>query len=1310
MQTDSGTDASGIPAGDAAGAQVAANGETALPQPAPDKFGRAILRSAEVLAWAIFFVAAGVFLALRYWALPNVERFRDDIVAEASRATGLQVKVDRVSADWRGLRPRVELVNVRLYDAGGREALVLPSVVNVIAWRSLLFLDLRLHSFEVDDLKLTVRRDAQGAISVGGIVLETGKPGDGRMTDWVLGQREIVLRNAEIEWTDELRGAPPLRLSALNFRLQNDGDEHAAGFSARPPRELGASVDVRAELIGRSITQPQAWNGRLFAEVGSTDLAAWRAWIDYPVDVRRGEGALRVWASLAEGKLRRIAADLALANVVAQLGPDIPVLQLLSLQGRLSGRNTPTGFELATRDLRFGDSRGPALLPMTLRLSVDRPSGSVPMKGSFVASRLEFEPLARVAESLPIPADVRRLLLEAAPKGSLVDASIDWRGELSRPSTFTARSRFVGLGMLARGRVPGFSGLSGSIEASESKGTLYLTAKDAQVDLPTVFSESHIRLDSISGQVGWEALNVDAGLSGPVRFRLSNLSFANTAFAGTAFGTYSWTGKGPGVIDLSAHLSHADASRAPRYMPLVLSTGLRAWLDRAIVSGVSDDVRLRLRGDLYDFPFKDPAKGQFQVAARVRNGVLDYVNDWPRIEGIDADLLFERDKAEFVGHKARIYGATLSSVRVSIPDLAKGLIRISGQAEGPTADFLRYTRQSPVRRMVSGFTDAMQATGRGQLRLKLDLPLEDLDKTKLAGQYQFSANTLVVDARLPPIERAAGRVDFTESSLAIGDVRGGLFGGQVTVGGGTRPDGGVLVTARGNATVGGLRDFFDHPWKRYLSGGAPYTASIAVAGGKTRIVFESPLTGVRSDLPAPLAKGAQETLPLRVEVVPVEGGDRISMGVAKFLTAEFQRRRQGQAMIVKRTGVGLNQPMRLPEGEGFLISGSLPALNLDNWLPVITGGEAGAPRGDAVGAGTAVSGFDLALGTLDAFGKRLNEVKMRGTADERGWQSNVSSTELSGDLSYRGEGRGTLVARLVRFRPPGESPGARQVGGAGDFPAVDLVAERFEYHGKQLGRIEVVAQPEGVNWRIGKIANINPEAVLTGKGLWLTGAQSRTSIEFSLEVNDAGKYLDRVATPGSLKGGTAKLSGALDWAGGPMNLDYASLAGEIALEAERGQFLEIEPGVGKLMSLISLQMLPRRIALDFKDVFSKGFAFDRITSSLQIEKGVMNTKDFKMAGPAADVAITGNADLERETQNLHVRVVPALGGSASTLVGLVNPIYGVASLIAQTLLKNPLGNIFAFEYAVSGKWSDPNVEKLRVVPVESTGSGVDQFK
>jgi uncharacterized protein YhdP len=153
---------------------------------------------------------------------------------------------------------------------------VLPRVENVVAWRSLLHRQLRLHSLAIEAPRLTVRRDASGAFHVAGLKLGGGEPGDGRGTDWVLAQDEIVIRGAEIEWRDELRGAPPLTLSALTLRLRNSGNEHAIGITARPPPELAASLELRAVLGGRTVNDLAAWNGRLYAETGYTDLAAWR--------------------------------------------------------------------------------------------------------------------------------------------------------------------------------------------------------------------------------------------------------------------------------------------------------------------------------------------------------------------------------------------------------------------------------------------------------------------------------------------------------------------------------------------------------------------------------------------------------------------------------------------------------------------------------------------------------------------------------------------------------------------------------------------------------------------------------------------------------------------------------------------------------------------------------------------------------------------------------------------------------------------------------------------------------------------------
>ena len=1271
-----------------------------------------LLRALEIPAWVTFFVLAAGFLASRYWLLPNVEQHRAAIVAKISQAVGLPVTIGSLAADWQGLRLRLSVTDVRIYDQEGREALVLPAVENVIAWRSLFVRDLRLHSSVIEGPKLSVRRDERGDIYVAGIRVG-GDKSEGKFTDWILNQDRIEIRGAEIDWLDESRRAPVLRLSALNFRLENDGDEHRVGISARPPRELGPGVELRAQLEGRSVRQAANWNGRVYAEFGYTNLAGWRAWIDYPLDIRRGEGALRVWATLDGGRLSQATADVALSGVQARLGRDLPQLDINSVRGRVYGRQTVQGYDFGVRNLSLQSPNAPPMNGTSFHASWQPAGANAPSaRGALNANLIELGPLVHLAEYLPFSADVRALLAELAPQGNLLDARIEWTGELPDRATYVARTRFAGLSVRAWRSIPGFANLSGSLDANEQKGTLYLASRKSEIDLPRIFPEPRIALDSLGGEVNWERPAASGLL-----VKLANLNYANADLAGTASGSYAWQGEGPGVIDLTVQLSRADGKATARYLPLstVMGARVREWVASAVLEGQASDVRLRLKGDLRDFPFVDPAKGQFQVTAKVSDAVLDYVAGWPRIEAIDGSLLFDRDRIEIAGTSGSILGVKIANVRVVLPSMLDPSphLTVDGDADGPTAQFLDYVRDSPVRRMTSGFTDGMSALGRGRLKLHLDLALHETANSKVAGDFQFSGNSVTLDARLPPVERASGRVRFTESSLALSDVRGQLLGGDVRLSGGSRGEAGVLIAAEGRASVDGLRALFDHPWRRRLSGATRYSVAVLVKEGRAQITLDSTLEGIASALPAPLSKAASEALPLRVEVFPGEGRDRISVALGpptgRIIAAEFLRAAQATgapgapagAMQVQRTLVLLNpvagETPSVPERRGTTVRGSLPALDLERWLPLFAeGGTAGGAPGSGDGAG-----YDVRIGVLDALGKRMRSVVLQGVADASGWSANVSTAEFAGDVVYRTEGSGRLVARFTRFAIPEDSPNAKPAEVAKDLPAVDIVADNFTHRGRKVGRVEVLARHEGRDWRIDKLAMTNADSALTGSGLWkqsesqkAASSASRTSLAFKLDVSDVGQFLDRFGYPEHLKGGRAKLEGTLNWNGDPVTLDYATLGGQLQMQAEDGQFLEIEPGIGKLVSLMSLQMLPRRITMDFRDVFSKGFQFDKITSSMGIERGVMAVKEFHMNGPAADVMMNGQVDLSLETQNLNVKVIPQLGDSASTVVGLLHPIAGVATLIAGRLMKNPLGKAFAFDYSISGTWSEPKVEKL----------------
>src|SRR6185503_12805572 len=216
------------------------------------------------------------------------------------------------------------------------------------------------------------------------------------------------------------------------------------------------------------------------------------------------------------------------------------------------------------------------------------------------------------------------------------------------------------------------------------------------------------------------------------------------------------------------------------------------------------------------------------------------------------------------------------------------------------------------------------------------------------------------------------------------------------------------------------------------------------------------------------------------------------------------------------------------------------------------------------------------------------------------------------------------------------------------------------------------------------------------------GERPTSELEFQLDAADAGAFLGRAGFPNVVKGSKATLLGSLAWRGELSDIDYPTLAGDLKLEAAEGQFLEIDAGYGKLLSLMSLQQVPRRIGLDFSDVFSKGFKFERIDAEARVDKGVMGLKDFRMTGSAADVEMRGTVDIARETQDLHVRIIPGVGDTAGTALVFVNPAVGVAAVIAQRVLKNPLGQMLAYQYTVTGSWSDPKVARASVPrPVDS---------
>jgi uncharacterized protein YhdP len=357
---------------------------------------------------------------------------------------------------------------------------------------------------------------------------------------------------------------------------------------------------------------------------------------------------------------------------------------------------------------------------------------------------------------------------------------------------------------------------------------------------------------------------------------------------------------------------------------------------------------------------------------------------------------------------------------------------------------------------------------------------------------------------------------------------------------------------------------------------------------------------------------------------------------------------------------------------------------------------------------------------LKVQGRTLHNVVVGASREGLNWRANVEAAELDGYLEFRqpaAQGAGLVYARLSRLNLAASE--ASEVEAILDqqpasIPALDIVVDNLELRGKKLGRVEIEAVNRvgalaegGVReWRLNKFNIILPEAVLTATGNWAAvpagpraprplSERRRALMNFRLDIADSGELLARFGMKGVIRRGKGAMEGQIAWMGSPLSLDYPSLNGEFRVDVASGQFMKADPGIAKLLGVLSLQSLPRRLTLDFRDVFSQGFAFDFIRGDVSVRQGVAQTNNLQMSGVNAAVLMEGSAGLADETQHLKVVVVPEINaGTASLIATAINPVVGLGSFLAQMFLRRPLMEAATQEFQIDGSWHDPIITRI----------------
>lgn len=1339
------------------------NTDLSIVTPSPSPWWRGYAWCVRVLwwlalsAWGLVAVAA---LALHFWIVPRVLDWKSDIEAMASQALGVKVSIgnlDTLSTDW---LPSLEITDFVLRDAADQEVLRLPRVLVSLSPTSLLTLSL--DRVDIDSPLIEVTRDSEGDLRIAGLSMGQAQPS--ALADWFWSQPEIFVHRGRLRWVDQKALLPAVELQEVNVALRNGLRSHDWRIDATPPPEWGARFSLQGRfhqpLLSRHASDLQTWDGDVYAAFSQIDLAPIQPYLSFVTGdaLQTGQGWLRAWLQVRQGRVVAQTVDVNMQALRWQANETAPAVLLQQVQGRLHHQAWLEGLgqDLRSQDLalRFEDAEewnlGNSRVAWRDEGEHMADSGELQLQG------FSLEMLARIAQRLPLGEHWQARLAMAQPKGQVKQLDVRWFLAHSDAPQFNLKTEVTGLSLQSSSSAakpdpalwwPGLQSSQLSLEVSEHGGKAQWQQTGGRLEMGGIWETNQMAVKEASADVSWAKKDSQWAVT-VHQAQMDNPDLQAQAKGSWLSGT---TEQDMGVLDMQAKVARLDATTLHRYLPRAMDEQARHYLRDAFLAGRFSQAAIELKGPLDRFPFSRNNEGVFTVKAPFQSLSMQYAPNsllsaaqrrdklsWPLVQQAAGELQINRNRLFIKGATARLgqEGATtLSKLDLQIADLRDIVVDINTQMRGNLSDVAQMVKTSPLNSITDQAFTQVSATGTAEHQLRLNLPLQNLALAKVQGSMVFNGNDIQWQPSLPRFSKLRGTLSYTESGLAVNNMRLRWLGGDARLDGGLRFNDTMTaapsrLSLQGSVSAEALRQLPEPAlvsgFAAHLSGSTSFVASLGLRRGVPEFSFSSSLQGMGVDLPEPLNKPADAIWPVRFDnellrVAQAKGSahlEQSTLTLGQLITVSYLRDMTPQVPQVLRGQITLGPvtPRKdIPEG-AVLVQVQLPHFHADDWQQTLSGwlgtqtkeDQAAKPASPQATAFMPTR-FEVGTNELLWLGRTFN--KVQASADKQGpqWRIQLKADEAQGQIDYKpaqDNQSARVVARLSNLViPPSavKDVEATLSDSPKDLPTMDIVIDNLELRGLKLGRAEVdgfsrAIAGGGREWVLNKFNLSLPEASFQAQGQWGGVGRlqaKRTQLDFTLQLQNSGELLERLGYKGAIRNGKGRMAGQVGWTGSPFSPDYTSMGGQFNVNLDKGQFLKAEPGVARLFGVLNLQALPRRLTLDFSDVFSEGFTFDFVRGDVQIQQGIASTNNLQMKGVTAAVMLEGKADIEHETQDLKVVVVPDLNtGTATLLYTIINPVVGLTSFLTQYFLKTPLAKSTTQEFRVQGSWKDPKVSKV----------------
>ena len=1323
-------------------------------------------RAQRVLKWLLVSVIALVVLiALALGAFTVVMArapvYRAEMQAWVSERARLDIQFAEVRAGWRGYGPELSLskVVVRTPDRQRVLARADQGGIGFDLWRALRNGRLAAARIVLDGTEIKAQRRRDGEFELVGQADWPEIESDSAFQLDSLPVGTLTIRNARFSFRDLKTGRGPWIINQVEVDIVRSARVFDIRAQATLPTSLGKSLRLSAHGEGRLNEATQLkWRTQLAGT--ELDLKGWtQVMPDDWIAPTQGQGSFKFGAEFIGAQAQRFSGQIDFVDVQLKLpkwstalpqadplqvradDPDaesLPAPVPAAVPGNMGPVNAAALLHYKNIGLSFTGSHhdqswqthierlqlnrdDDAWTPGTANVQIDFGNTA---EGAFL-QRLQADAELIVLDNLwPLlaylpesDANARLRALNASGRLSKFAVLYERADEHDEPR-YGLRAEFAQLGASPVGRTPGLNGLSGVLTATGARGEVSLDSHDLALTIPRIF-RTPLPVDQVTGHISW--LRSTAGV------QLSSKDFAVSGADGQAQAQFTLDipRDGSPVIDLHAIGTELNAAAAPRYMPAgVMRKHTLAWLDAAFPAGMVKHADATLQGPLDKFPFRGN-EGLFLIKAHIEGLTMNYQSGWLPATELAVDAEFRNVGLNAIATSGRVNGVMLDHADGRIKDYSDSEIYIKAQTHGDLANALGFVQQSPVGPAIGNLFQ--QLSGRGSLRGDADLyfPLKDFSKRKVDIKITLQDATVNMAGFNQGAEQIKGGLRILNDAVVGADLRGRFLQGDFTATTEAATRGRYNIVATGTVQTQPLRQFLKLPAWIKIEGSANYRYTMPgyaqrdSNGIRHLYSVDSDLRGLSINLPAPANKPATTARSLHIDA-DLRGNDMMLRGSLGDLRSLVRLQSIDDGWRFERGGLRADAvAAALPGQTGLRIDGRLETFNLDDWLRLGTANRADTPAsGNSGGARIEeiLRAANVNIGRLHLYGFEWPDVRGIVQATDAGWQVDVAGAQASGQVLVPydfSSGRPLTLNMDTLWLTPIAATSGAQRGDATldprDLPSLQADIKHFHFGNHDFGGLQLKGTRTAQGLQVTSLHISDGSFNGTGTGSWLqVAAGQQNSLAFTLESSDVRATMQQLNYGDFISGKRGKLIANLHWPDGLDENLLGRASGTLEVQIDEGQLLNVQPGAGRVLGLLSVAALPRRLGLDFHDVTDKGLAFDRIHAEFTVLNGDARTQNLILRGPTAEIGIVGRMGLGARDYD-QTAVVTGDVGSALPVAAVVagGPVVGAAVLLFSQIFKEPLKGVARAYYHIGGSWDDPQVERIDAEVGKASLSGAD---